>query len=138
MGNDATAATSTPAGQLDSYVGRCTGHTHHFTGERRILSAEWTCVRSVSIATGSTMGGSIVTQKLSDPRKQPTAETLPMLRALPTDWSAPHQRPELGQAIAALQALTAGGSTQLQQEPMDISGSVVAASEAGASEMPSE
>ncbi len=52
-------------------------------------------------------------------------ETPPMLRALPTDWSMPHQRPKLGQAIAALQAPTAGGSTQLQQEPMDVSGSML-------------
>ncbi len=77
-------------------------------------------------------------QKPTDLRKQPTAETLPLLRALPTDWSAPSDRPELGQAIAALQAPTTGDSAQPQQEPMYVSGSVVDASEAGTSETPSE
>ncbi len=76
-------------------------------------------------------------RKLSDPRK-PATETALMPRALPSDWSAPHQRPELGQANAALQDPTAEGSAQPQQEPMDVSRSMVAASEAGASEMPSE
>ncbi len=62
----------------------------------------------------------------------------PMLKALPPDWSAPHQRPEIQQAIAALHDPSTGSPAQLQQEEMDTSGSMVAASEATASEMPSK
>ncbi len=76
-------------------------------------------------------------QKPADPRKPPT-ETPPLLKVLPHDWNAPSDQPELGQAIAALQDPTAGSPMQPQLEPMDVSGSMVAASETAASEMPSE
>ncbi len=55
------------------------------------------------------------------------------------DWTAPSARRELRQAIANLQVSPTEGSAQQRlEEPMDQSGSVVAASEADASEMLSE
>ncbi len=74
-----------------------------------------------------------------NPRKQPTTETPSPLRTLPMGWIPLEQRPKLGQAIANLQGLPAGGSAQQQpEEPMDESASHIAASEAGASETQSE
>ncbi len=61
-----------------------------------------------------------------------------MLKALPPDWNAPHHRPEIQQAVGALQDLNAGSPMQLSQEVMDVSRSVVATSEVAASETPSE
>ncbi len=65
-------------------------------------------------------------------------ECLPMLKALPPNWSAPHQRPEIQQAVAALQNPSAGSPIQPQQEVMDTLGCTVAASEVTASKMPSK
>ncbi len=61
-----------------------------------------------------------------------------MLKALPPDWSAPHHRREIQQAVAALQDLNAGSPTQPQQEAMDMLGSMAPTSEANISETPSE
>ncbi len=65
--------------------------------------------------------------------QESVTECPPMLKALPPDWSAPHKRPKLQQAVAALQDPNAGSPMQPSQEPMDNSGSAAAASE-----MPSE
>ncbi len=65
--------------------------------------------------------------------------TLSPLKKLPTGYILLEQRPEIGQAIAKLQGLTAGGAGQQDpEEPMDESASHIAASEAGCSETPSE
>ncbi len=55
-----------------------------------------------------------------------------------SDWSMPHERPEIQQAVAALQDPSAGSPTQPQQEVMDMSRSVAPISEANISKMPSE
>ncbi len=65
-------------------------------------------------------------------------ECPPMLKALPPDWSAPHLQPAIQQAVAALQDPSAGSPAQLPEEAMDMLGSTVTASEANASETPSE
>ncbi len=61
-----------------------------------------------------------------------------MLKVLPTNWSAPHQRPDIQQAVAALQDLSAGSPMQLQPQMMDTLGSMAAASEVTAFKTPSE
>ncbi len=58
------------------------------------------------------------------------------LLVLPSDWS--RNELEVQCAMAALQNLSMGSPAQLQPEVMDTSGSVATASEAAASEMPSE
>ncbi len=62
----------------------------------------------------------------------------PMLKALPPNWSAPSDRPEIQQAVAALQDPNVGSPAQLSQELMDTTGSVAAASEIAASKTLSE
>ncbi len=76
---------------------------------------------------------------LRGPASNESVTELPlMLKALPHDWSAPHNEPAIQQAVAALQNVGTGSPAQPPQEAMDMSGSVATASEATTSKTPSE